>query len=299
MGRERSFYATLLVLGVSQGASYALIRYAVHELPPAVLMELRIVFAVPVLLAICVVTGRVRQLRAAIRPGVAVGVPGFAVTYLLIGWGSVHVDAGVVAVANAAVPIFVALLAIWILPSERPTGLRLLGVVVGLVGVALLAGVHPEGGWWSVAGTLAVVAAAPAYALSFFAAQRARDVDAVAVATTALACGGIVLLPIALATAPHSLPAANVVAATALLGVACTALSTVLFYWMLSWHGASRASLLTYVTPLFTFAIAAWLLDEPLTATKIGSLTLIVGGVALAAGGVAARSRRPAVVPAG
>jgi drug/metabolite transporter (DMT)-like permease len=58
----------------------------------------------------------------------------------------------------------------------------------------------------------------------------------------------------------------------------------VIFYWMLTWHGASRASLVTYVTPVFTLVFGAWFLAEPATAAKLGGLGLIVAGVALGAG---------------
>ena len=77
MGRDRSFYATLLVLGLSQGASYPLIRFAVRELSPAALMELRVAFAAPVLVAYCVLTGRAAQLRrrAPVSPSASRGSP--------------------------------------------------------------------------------------------------------------------------------------------------------------------------------------------------------------------------------
>jgi drug/metabolite transporter (DMT)-like permease len=298
MGRDRSFYVTLLVLGLSQGASYPLIRVAVRELSPAALMELRILFAVPVLVGYCALTHQAGRLRAAWREGTAVGITGFAIPYILIGWGSIHVDSGVVAVANAAVPIFVVLVAIRFLPGERVTGLRLLGVLVGLAGVGVLSGLHPVGGWWGVAGTLAVVAAAPAYALSFVVMQRAKELDVVVVATAAMIVGGLVLLPFALATLPASPPSPKTLAATAALGVVSTGFSCAVFYWMLSWHGAARASLLTYVTPLFTLAIAAWFLGEPLTPAKTGGLALIVAGVALGAGTRTARPVQAAVAPA-
>jgi len=298
LGRDRSFYATLLVLGITQGASYPFIRVAVRELSPAALMELRILFAVPVLLAYCAACGQLRQIPAAAREGLAAGVTGVAIPYLLIGWGSIQVDAGVVAVANAAVPIFVALLAIRLLPGERATGLRLVGVLLGLAGVGVLSGLHPAGGWWGVAGTVAVVVAAPAYALSFFIMQRSRQ-HVVVVTTAAMIFGGLLLLPVALATLPASLPSSKTLATTAALGVVSTGCSAGLFYWMLSWHGAARASLLTYVTPFFTLAIAAWFLGEPFTRAKVGGLTLIVAGVALGAGTRTGRRAQAAVVPAG
>jgi drug/metabolite transporter (DMT)-like permease len=282
-GRERAFWTALLALGVTQGASYLFIRVAVQDLSPAPLMALRVLFAVPFLLAYVFAVGQASQLRGAWRQGFVVGIPGVAIPWLLIGWGASQVDAGVVAVANAAIPIFVAVLAIRLLPGERVTGTRLLGILIGLAGVAVLSGFRPEGGWWAVAGTLAVVAAAPLYALSFVLVQRGPEIGGVVLATTSIAAAGVVLLPVALLSLPAEVPSAETFGLVAALGFASTGFSTALFYWLVSGHGASRAAFLTYVTPAFTLLFAAFLLDEPLTVAKLAGLALIAAGVALGA----------------
>ena len=89
---------------------------------------------------------RVAQVRGAWREGLVFGAINGALPFTLIAWGEKHIDSGVAAIANASVPIFVAILAIRFNPSERSSGLRLVGILVGLVGVGVLAGVHPEGG---------------------------------------------------------------------------------------------------------------------------------------------------------
>ena len=96
-----------------------------------------------------------------------------ALPFTLIAWGETHIDSGVAAIANASVPIFVALLAIKFNPAERSSGMKLVGILVGLLGVGVLAGVHPEGGGWAVAGTLAVVLASLSYAAGGLYGQRA------------------------------------------------------------------------------------------------------------------------------
>ena len=101
----------LLLLGASQGASYLFIRVAVRELSPPALMEIRLLFAAPILVAYCVARGRGRELLATWRDGLVVGVLGAAIPFTLIGWGERHVDSGITGVANATVPIFVAVIA--------------------------------------------------------------------------------------------------------------------------------------------------------------------------------------------
>src|SRR5204862_1546675 len=101
--------------------------------------------------------GAVADVRGLGVEGLLLGVVNGALPFTLIAWGEKHVDSGVAAIANASMPIFVVLLAIRFKPSERVHGLRLVGFLVGLIGVGVLAGVHPQGGWWGVAGTMAVV----------------------------------------------------------------------------------------------------------------------------------------------
>jgi drug/metabolite transporter (DMT)-like permease len=247
-------------------------------------MELRLLLAAPVLSAYCAARGRLQQLRAAWREGLVLGVLGAAVPFTLVGWGERHVDSGVTAVANASVPIFVVVIATKVLPSERASGLRLVGVLLGFAGVALLAGLRPAGGWAGVAGTLAVVAAAPSYALASLYAQRRVAVPGIVLATAGLVGATVVLLPFALATLPASAPGQKTLAVAAALGLVSTAFPHALYYWLISAHGASRAVLITYLTPVFALLLGAWFLGERATAPKLGGLALIVAGVALGAG---------------
>jgi drug/metabolite transporter (DMT)-like permease len=275
---------TLLLLGLSQGASYLFIRVAVRELPPPALMEVRLLFAAPVLLAYCVARGRLREVRASWRDGLVLGVFGVAIPFTLVGWGASHVDAGTTAVANAAVPLFVMLIALKVLPGERATGLRLLGLLLGLAGVALLAGLRPSGGPWGVAGTLAVVAAAPSYALATLFAQRRLATSGLALATGSLVFGALALLPFAIATAPAHPPGARTIALVAVLGVVSTAVPHAAYYWLVSTQGASRSALVTYTSPVFALVLGAVFLGEPTTVPKVGGLVLVVAGVALGSG---------------
>jgi drug/metabolite transporter (DMT)-like permease len=274
----------LLLLGASQGASYLFIRVAVRELSPPALMEIRLLFAAPILVAYCFARGRAGELRTSWRDGLVVGILGAAIPFTLIGWGERHVDSGVTGVANATVPIFVAVIAMKVLPGERVTGLPLVGVLLGLGGVALLAGFRPEGGPWGIAGTLAVVAAAPFYALATLYAQRRTTVSSLALAAGSLVWAAAALLPFALLTLPPDVPSTKTLAAVMVLGVGCTAATHALYYAMVSSHGASRSVLLTYVTPVFALLLGAWFLGEQTTLPKLAGLALIVAGVALGAG---------------
>jgi len=145
-----------------------------------------------------------------------------------------------------------------------------------------------------VAGTLAIVAAAPSYALATLYAQGRQDVGSLAIATSGLVWATVVLMPFALATLPAHVPSSKTISVAAALGLLCTAPAHALFYWMVSVHGASRSALVTYTTPVFALALGALFLGEQATLPKLGGLALIVTGVALGSG-IARAQRRVAL----
>src|SRR6202043_2214531 len=144
---RRGYVFLLVVLGAIWGSSYLFIKIGIRDLSPAVLIEVRLLCAAPLLVAFAWRRYGGAALLRAWRPGLVLAVLNAAVPFTLIAWGERWVDSGTAAVANSSVPIFVAILAVCFVPTERSTGWRLVGVLLGLVGVGILAGVHPQGGW--------------------------------------------------------------------------------------------------------------------------------------------------------
>jgi drug/metabolite transporter (DMT)-like permease len=201
---RRSYLLPLLLLSAIWGSSYMFIKVGVRDFSPSAMVELRLLLAGAVLVSFLAARRGVREVRAALAPGAVVGVVGMAIPFVLISWGETHVDSGVAAVANSSVPIFVALLALWFAASERSSGLRVLGLVIGLAGVGVVAGVHPSGGWWAVAGALAVVLASFCYAVSSLYIQRSLVVGGAELAAASVLYGAVAILPFALASLPDS-----------------------------------------------------------------------------------------------
>ena len=295
----RSYVPLLLTLALIWGGSYLFIKVAVDEIEPTTMMTARCAIAAGLLIPFALwYRGRqtgVRELRAAWKPGLVLGVINAAVPFTLIAWGEKHIDSGVAAVANATVPLFVTLLAIRFRPSERATGARLAGILVGLTGVAVLAGAAPDAGWWPLAGILAVVLASLSYAVSGLYAQgRVESVAGPALAAASMAGGALVLLPLGVAQAPSDWPGWEALAAVAALSIGGTAFAQLILYRMLRLHGASRVSLVTYLMPPTALLYGALFLDEALTAAALGGLTLILLGVALGSGAFRLPRREPA-----
>ena len=285
----------LVVLGAIWGSSYLFIKVGVRELSPPALIEIRLACALPLLVVYAIRRYSIEALRGAWREGIVLGVLNAAIPFTLIAWGERYVDSGVAAVANASVPIFVAVLAFCFVPSERSTGMRLVGVGVGLAGVAILAGVHPAGGWNGAIGTGAIVLASMSYAAANLYAGRRMRAGGPVLAANSMAVAFVVLLPLALVSAPSSAPGWKPLLSAVALGVLGTALAQVLFYRMIGIWGSSRAVLVAYMLPAFALFYGAVFLSEPVTWQKLCGLGLILVGVALGSGAFRLVRRTPVV----
>jgi drug/metabolite transporter (DMT)-like permease len=293
---RRSYLPPLLILSAIWGSSYMFIKVGLRDFPSAALVDARLLFAAVVLVGVVLARGGPARLRPAAGSGAVVGTIGMALPFLLITWGETHIDSGVAAVANSSVPIFVALLAIWFAPSERSGGARVVGLAIGLAGVAVVVGVHPGRGMWAVVGTLAVVAASLCYAISsLFAQRRLVGIGGPELAATSVTWGFVVLLPFALADLPNHVGWKSLGAVVA-LGVVATAVASLIVNRLIALHGPARTMLVNYLLPGFALVYGVTLLGEPLTAAEVGGLALILVGVTLAAG-LVTYGRRVAPVP--
>ena len=297
---SRRHVLMLLALTAVWGASFLFIKVGVRDFAPSTLICLRCAFAVATLVPIVLATGRARPAVAASRGHlgglVFAGLVNTAIPFFLITWGERYIDSGLAGILNASSVLFTALLALVLDRSERVTGLRLAGVLVGFAGVVLLVGAQPGGGSRAVLGALAVVLAAVFYAVgALFTGRRLRGVPPLLIATGSTLAATIVTLPPALAQLPGAMPGWKEWASVVALGVLGTGVGYLLYYGLIAAAGASRAILVTYLVPPMALVYGAVILDEPVTASALGGLALILGGVALGTGavGVARRAPRP------
>ena len=272
----------LLTLASIWGASFLFIKLGVDEVEPAVVVLGRLVVGVAVLLPVILLRGGVPDIRAMWIPCVVLGALNNAVPYWLIAFAETRIDSGLAAVIQAAAPILTVVLATRIDPSQRVRGLRLVGVAVGFVGVALLVGVQ-EGS--QLVGALAVLGTATCYAVSvLYAGRTVRSFPPLEVAIGQLGVGMLLALPFGLAQLPSEAPPAKAVAAIVALGALSTGVAYLLYFTLIARAGASRAILVTYLVPAFALVYGTVFLDEPVTVSALAGLVLILGGTALGTG---------------
>lgn len=283
------YWPMLFLLASIWGASYLFMKVAVEDIEPAPMMAIRALLAGLMLFPYLAVTMGSRQavleLRRNWRPAFVLGALNAAIPFWLVAWGVKHIDSSVAGIAQSTVPIFTFLLATRFLPHEHVGANRVVGVAISFLGVAVLAGLDPRGGWWAVAGTLAVVLSSLAYASAgIFGQLRVRTVPGPVLATGSMLAAGLILAPLALLQLPRHAPGAESVASLLALTVVGTAFAQLVLFRMLRLFGSRRLSLVTFLIPGFAVFYGAVLLDEPVTVAALGGLVLILGGVTLASG---------------
>jgi drug/metabolite transporter (DMT)-like permease len=282
---SRRAWTLLLVLGAIWGASYLLIKIGVRDLSPAIVAWARLALAALVLVPLAARAGALRPAAAAgigwlvLLGGVQVAGP-----FVLIAAAEQEIASGLAGILVASAPLFTALLAIRLDHEERSRGGRLVGVLLGIGGVAILLGVDLSGSGSEILGGAAVLLAGLGYAVGgFLAKNRLASAPPLGTAAWVTVAGTALLVPFAAFSAPAAAPGAGPVLAVVALGVLGTGVAFAIFYELIGSIGPARTLLVTYLAPGFAVAYGAVFLDEAITVSTLAGLALILVGSYLAA----------------
>ena len=278
---SRRGWLLLVSVGVIWGIPYLLIKIAVTDVTPVMVVFVRTALGALLLLPFALRGGGLRVLRGRWR-----AVLGFAVLEIVLPWillsnAERTLSSSTTGLLVATVPIAAVVLG-RLVGDRRPVALvRWLGLLVGLGGVALLLGPGAAGGDpWAVT---QVLLAALGYATAPIIADRAlRDVPAIPLTATCLGLTALAYAPVVLLTGPHPWPPVDAVLALAGLGALCTALAFVLFFRLIVEVGAARSTLVAYLNPVVAVTLGALVLDEAITTTVLVATALILLGSAAA-----------------
>jgi drug/metabolite transporter (DMT)-like permease len=291
---SRRHLLALLALSAIWGASFMFIKVGVREFDPFALIFVRIGLAALTLIPIVALRMPLKEALERVRsvsgPLVIVGVVGSALPFWLIAWAEQRIDSGLTAILQACAPLFTAVLAWLFSHSDRVSGMRLAGVVIGFVGVAVLVAGTPGGSSGELVAALATVGAGLAYAAAaLYSGARLRGVPPLLVAAGAMVVATLITMPLGLARMPDGVPGWKATLSVVVLGVVGTGIAYILYFALIAGAGASRAILVTYLVPSLALLYGVTLLGEPLTVVAVAGLALILGGVALGTGTVGAR----------
>jgi drug/metabolite transporter (DMT)-like permease len=275
--------ALLVLLAALWGGSFVFMRVAVPALGPVPLAYVRVSLAAIALLALAFAQRRVPPFRTRWREFAVIGVVNSAVPFSLFCYAEQYINASTGALLNATSPFFAALAAaIWL--AEPLTVKRIGGMALGLAGVVVLVGWHPEALTRDMLLAIAAcLVAAICYALAgVYTKLRLTGVPSFAIACASQVTAAVALMPaLAFTTVPGPLTPL-VLANVAALAFASTALAYLIYFKLIADAGPQRALTVTFLIPLFGVLWGALFLDEPLTFGMLAGGALIVTGVALA-----------------
>lgn len=262
------------------GVPYLFIKIAVDGgAPPLGVAWARITLAAVVLLALAGRAGALGSLRGRMRWVIAYGIAEVALPFPAIAFGEQRIPSSMAAILIASVPLMLALVSLRYEAAERPTRLRMLGLLLGFAGVVTMVGVDVSERPGELPGVLAVLGAAAGYTAGPLILKRGLlELDPRATMGASLAVASAALLIPALLTAPAHLPSGGAIASIAVLGLLCTALAFVIFSSLIGEVGPSRAAVITYVNPVIAVALGVALLGEQPGAGTVAGLLLILAG---------------------
>lgn len=278
-----------VLLAAIWGASFMFIRFGAIEFGPLATAGIRVTIASICLLPLVLYQGQGRDLAKHWKDLLVVGVLNSAIPFVCFSYALLAITTGLSSILNATTPLFGALVA-WLWLKDKPNASRISGLVIGFIGVALLAwdkaSFKPDAsGMAPGLGVLACLLATLCYGLAASYTKRfMTQVPSLVSATGSQLSAAIVLLPLALLYWPDHAVSTKAWAAVTVLGVVCTGFAYVLYFRLIARAGPSRALAVTFCIPVFAVAYGVVLLGETVTTGMLLCGLVIVAGTALSTG---------------
>jgi len=280
------FVAMSLIWGIP----YLLIRVAVSELSPATLVFARAAIGAVMLMPIVLARGGLKDIGGRWVALIAFAVAEVGLPWLALSSAEQHLSSSLAGLLISAVPLVGTLIAPLFGNRDWIGAKGLVGLLIGLAGVAAIVGFDLHASDWVALAEIAVVvvgyAVGPAILTRYLAGVPSISVIGIALSLCALAYA-----PAAVLEWPRSLPTASVIGAVAVLAVVCTALAFLLFFALIGEIGPVRATVITYTNPAVAAVAGVAVLRESFT------FGMAVGFVLVIAGSVLATRRRPSRPP--
>jgi drug/metabolite transporter (DMT)-like permease len=276
------YWIILAAIGAAFGASFAFNEVLLEVYGPLTVSALRLGLGALGCWAWVAAAGR----RVRVAPGllaglVVLGVFQYAAPFALLPLAQQHITSSAAGIANALTPAAVVVISHLWPGGERATRNRLLGVALGVAGIAVLATRGAETGGSDPRFVVVAVGAPVCYGIALNIVRRFRALDPVTVTAWAMSGGAVAIAPVALAV--EGIPAMpggpGVVAALATIGFGLTTATFLVMYAILPRVGATNLSLVTFVAPLSATCIGAVALHETIGVGHVAGATLLLAGL--------------------
>jgi len=274
---SRRGWLLFAAMAVIWGIPYLLIKVAVGELAPPTLVLLRTTVAAAILVPLAIARGDVAPLLPRWRWVVAYTFVEVAAPWILLSDAERRLESSLAGLLIAGVPLVGALL-VWLVGGDdRPDLRRVIGLIVGFIGVGLVVGLDVATDDLFAVGEVGLVVIGYATGPMIIT-KRLKDSPSVGVVAASLALTALAYAPLGIAQLPAHVPSTQVVASVAILGIVCTALAFLLFFALIAEVGPVRSTVITYFNPAVAIVLGVVLLNERFTAGIAIGFALIAAG---------------------
>jgi drug/metabolite transporter (DMT)-like permease len=271
------------------GIPYLLIKVSLEGLGPVDLVFVRFALGAVLLVPIALTRVEVRPILGRWGWIIAYTIIEMGIPWVLLSDAELRISSSLSGLLVSTVPLIGVVIGLLARSGERHGWRRILGLMVGLVGVGVLVGFDVSSSNFGAIAEVIVVAicyATGPYIIN----RKLSDLPSLGVIASSLLLAALAYAPAAAIQLPHAWPSGRVIAAVLTLGVVCTALAFLLFFALIREIGPVRATVITYVNPAVAVALGVLLLNERLTGAIAVGFALILGGSVLAARAAPART---------
>ncbi|GAA5213368.1 DMT family transporter [Corallincola platygyrae] len=278
-------FLRLILLAALWGASFLFLRIAAPAMGSVALIASRVALAALLLAVVAVWLRKAPKLGLHWRHYLVLGLLNSAVPWVLLAYAAHTLSASVMSILNATAPMW-GMVCVALVDRQGVSAKRLLGLVLGTVGVAMLVGLDPtlfgdgaqtdsKGMWLAVA---AMLTGTLCYGIASTYTRSVKGVDAFNNAHGSMWAATLLLAPLLLFYPVQSEPNTLVMSSVAVLGVACTGIALLIYFKLVADEGAPSALTVTYLIPMFGVLWGHLFLDEQVGwHTLVGSCVVLMG----------------------
>ena len=283
---SRRGWSLFFLVGFLWGIPYLFIKVAVDKetgFPPAVVVFGRVLIGAAILLPIAIKDGSLKSAFTGIKYIAFYALLEMIGPWILIGTAEQSISSGLAGLLVASVPIWSTIITSFYGDKSVWHYKRLLGILIGFMGVILVVGIESITGSSSPVAIAMMLAASMLYAYAIIMIRRALpDGSGVAINGLAMATAALFYLPFTIWLWPTHQVSVNAIYSVVALGILSTGAAFALFFLVVKEIGPARSSLVTYLNTAFAVVLGILILNEPLTTGIVVGLPLVLIGSYLA-----------------